>query len=295
MSRQRDQRGCRQPAGAHRPTRPALANAITVTPGGGLAGFTTTQVGVLQDAQLTVDGFDVTSASNTITGAITGVTLELQAVGSSTVSFSGDSSLLEDGLNEFVNAYNGLRGNIKRWPPPPCAGDSVLLGLERSINQRLTSTVNLPDSSTAHLFEAGVSFTDQGDLSLNAATLAESVAADPTRMLDLFGADGALGVEQLDSLSGQLPGGRRHHRYRASIRWAARDRILDRQIEHRIQAGQDRGASARAVHDARYPARPAHLDQRFPVPAASVAADAGWKQQPVATRASAPPERRLKS
>jgi flagellar hook-associated protein 2 len=141
-----------------------------------LAGFSTTQLGTLQDALITVDGFNVTSASNTITSAISGVTLDLQSAGAANVSFSGDSSLLADAAREFANSYNFLRGNMKAL-----AGDSMLFGLERSINAPLSKAIDMPDSTTGYLFEAGISFNDVGDLELDVTILAGAVEADPTR------------------------------------------------------------------------------------------------------------------
>ncbi len=206
------------------------AQAITVTPGAGLAGFATSEVSQARDAQLTVDGFAVTSGSNTLTGVISGVTLNLQGAGIASVTFAGDSSVLKDAVEEFVNAYNGLRGNMKALAKNALKGDSILLGLERSINQRLTTPVTLPDASVGFLYETGVSFNDQGDLQFNAAELAKTVAADPTKVLDYFGAAGGLvaGLEPLlqgylekdgilDARSGTLDG---------------RNRALDRQIDN---------------------------------------------------------------
>ncbi|MFT5174479.1 MAG: flagellar hook-associated protein 2 [Gammaproteobacteria bacterium] len=180
------------------------ANAISVVAGAGLTGFSTTQLGTLQDALITVDGFNVTSGSNTISSAITGVTLNLQAPGSANVSFSGDSSLLASAAQELADSYNFLRGNMKALSANALAGDSLLLGLERSINARLSSTITLPDSSTGFLFEAGVTFDDQGDLAFDATVLAGAVNADPTRVLTMFSADSSLTGDLNTFLDGYL-------------------------------------------------------------------------------------------
>ncbi len=180
------------------------ANAIAVTPGGGLAGFSTSEVNAARDAQLTVDGFAVTSASNSVTGVITGVTLELRSAGSASVDFSSDSRVLADAVEEFVSAYNGLRGNIKALANNAFKGDSILLGLERAINQRLSTPVTLPDASTGYLYEMGVTFTDQGDLQFDGAALSETVAGGASRVLDFFGAAGGLATGLDAYLDGYL-------------------------------------------------------------------------------------------
>jgi flagellar hook-associated protein 2 len=158
----------------------------------------------LKDALITVDGFNVTSASNTITSAISGVTLNLQSAGTANLSFSGDSSLLANAAQEFADSYNFLRGNIKALSANALSGDSMLLGLERSVNARLSTTIDMPDSATGYLFESGISFNDVGDLELDEAVLAAAVEADPTRVLALFGSDSSLTGELSTFLHGYL-------------------------------------------------------------------------------------------
>lgn len=217
------------------------ANAISVVatnddpfalPGTGLDAFTTSQLGTLQDALISVDGFDVTSGINTVTGAISGVTMTLQAAGTATVSFEGDSSLLADAAQEFVDSYNFLRGNVKALSANALAGDSLLLGLERSINARLSAVIDMPDSATGFLFESGISFDDTGDLSFNAATLSESVIADPTRILTLFGDSSSLTGDLSTFLQGYLDEDGIIEARIDSLE--SRDRVLDDQVERTV-------------------------------------------------------------
>jgi len=205
-----------------------LANAVTVTPGGGLAGMTLTEVEPALDALLKVDGFDVTSASNTVSGAIAGVTLTLRDAGAATVDFTSDSSGVADAAQEFVNSYNGLRGNIKALGRTSLTGDSMLLSIERSINARLSAAVPIQDASDAFLFEAGITFDKEGDLNFDSARLADAMAADPDRVFDLFGAEtGGMGVV----LDGFLEG------------YVATDGLIDSRVESLESRGRglDRG------------------------------------------------------
>ena len=204
------------------------ANAITVTPDMALAGFATSEVVAARDARFTVDGFDVTRGSNTVSDVIAGVTLTLLGTGAASVDLRGDGALLSEAVTEFVASYNGLRGNIKALGNNALKGDSVLLGLERSVNQRLGAPVTLSDASTGHLFEAGVSFNDVGDLQLDAATLSLTVAADPARVSDLFGAAGGIGVALDTFLQGYLEADGILDTRNDTL--ASRDRGLDRQV-----------------------------------------------------------------
>jgi flagellar hook-associated protein 2 len=206
------------------------ANAITVTPDAGLAGFAVAEVDAARDARLTVDGFEVTRGSNTVSDVIAGVTMTLRATGSATLQFNADSELLNEAVTEFVASYNGLRGNIKALGQNALKGDSMLLGLERSINQRLSTPVTLDDAGTGYLYETGVSFNDQGDLQLDAARLASTVAADPTRVSDLFGSAGGFAVQLDGFLQGYLAADGILDVRNDTL--ASRDRSLDRQVSN---------------------------------------------------------------
>ena len=75
--------------------------------------FTVGQAG--QDAQLSVDGVDITSPSNTVTTAIQGVTIQLLSAAPSTdvqVEITNDDSDVESALSSFVTAYNTVIGDL---------------------------------------------------------------------------------------------------------------------------------------------------------------------------------------
>ena len=101
--------------------------------------------------------------------------MTLAGTGTARMDFAADSALLEGAVGEFADSYNFLRGNMKALAGNALKGDSLLLGLERGINQRLSTPVALPGSGTGYLHEAGVSFNDQGDLQVDAAKLAEEL------------------------------------------------------------------------------------------------------------------------
>ncbi len=67
------------------------------------------------DAQLTVDGVPVDSGTNTLTGAIPGVTLSLGAADPNTpvlVSVQPDTTTASQAIQNFVDAYNAVIGSI---------------------------------------------------------------------------------------------------------------------------------------------------------------------------------------
>jgi flagellar hook-associated protein 2 len=76
--------------------------------------------GIAADAKLTIDGLTVTSKSNTVTGAISGLTLNLAAmsptsggVGTPTVvTVASNTTGLQTSIQAFVDAYNTLKKTI---------------------------------------------------------------------------------------------------------------------------------------------------------------------------------------
>ncbi len=92
------------------------ANGVTIAATGSLAAFDTTSGSVTrsqtaQNAEMTIDGIAVSKASNTVTDAIKGVTLNLTQtnVGSpATVALAKDTASISKAISGFVDAYNTL-------------------------------------------------------------------------------------------------------------------------------------------------------------------------------------------
>ena len=96
------------------------SNAFTVSGTGGESGLTystgasgLTQIQAASDAQFTLNGVAITSGSNTVNGAITGLTFSLAASGNATVSVTQDVTALDQaasnvvtGLNQVLSAVN---------------------------------------------------------------------------------------------------------------------------------------------------------------------------------------------
>ena len=108
---------------------------LTITPSSGVLGFNTGVTGV--NASLTVDGIPISSSTNTVSGAIPGVTLNLLSGDSGspvTLSIGADVTQQESAINSFVSAYNTVIGDLNTQfevdpttgQPGPLASDSTL-------------------------------------------------------------------------------------------------------------------------------------------------------------------------
>jgi flagellar hook-associated protein 2 len=136
------------------------AGAITL--GGGLIDQTTgnaisfTQGQAAQDASYTVDGVPATSASNTVAGAIPGVTFQLlsaaPASGSTPatdvqVEIVSDNDAVESAVSSFVSAYNTVvgdlntqEGNDSSGNPEPLFGSPAVATLQEDLQSALNFT-----------------------------------------------------------------------------------------------------------------------------------------------------------
>lgn len=130
------------------------------------------QLQAARDATLTIDGISVTSSSNTVSGAIDGLTLTLIKAGSSTVSVSRDTTQIATAVAQLVNAYNAASNAIS----DATAKGALLQGETSmvSILNRLRSEVGAIRSGAgtySSLSQLGISFQKDGTLAFDSAKL----------------------------------------------------------------------------------------------------------------------------
>jgi flagellar hook-associated protein 2 len=126
-----------------------------------------------QDAVLTVDGIQTTSASNTITGAIPGVTMQLLGKSATPVQveIDNDTSSVTNALSTMVKDYNAVvsalsaqEGKDASGNPQPLYGSPIISQLQ----QMLSGALNTPSaSSLTSMTQVGLSLNSDGTLSLN--------------------------------------------------------------------------------------------------------------------------------
>ncbi|MEJ2455754.1 MAG: flagellar filament capping protein FliD [Candidatus Thiodiazotropha sp.] len=146
------------------------------------------QVSSAQNALLTIDGFNVESASNAVSDAVTGVTLNLTDTGSATVNIERDNTDIEDKASQFVTSYNLLMDELDSYQEGTLANDSSLRRMEQGFVDILAQAANL-DGSDRYLFEIGIERDKYGRLSLDTAVLSQALADDFSSVARLFGDD----------------------------------------------------------------------------------------------------------
>jgi flagellar hook-associated protein 2 len=143
------------------------------------------QVNMAQDASLTVDGFTVNSASNSETGAITGVTLELVAAGSASIGITRDNTQIEEKIQGLVDAYNTLMDEFDAMEESSLGRDSSLRRMKQGFVDILSQTATV-DAADAYLFEIGITRDREGVLSLDSSDLADALANDFDRVSQIL-------------------------------------------------------------------------------------------------------------
>ncbi|MEN8800571.1 MAG: flagellar filament capping protein FliD [Thiogranum sp.] len=161
------------------------------------------------DSELLVDGlYTITRSSNTISDAISGITLNLLAETGSDVQLnvSRDTGSVTESVQAFVDAFNELKTTIDSLSGEgnDLEADNTL----RSIESRIQAVFNTPPSGLTggftYLSEIGVSFQRDGKLSLDSGALQNAINADYAGMAELFASDDQGYLFRVDTLIGNI-------------------------------------------------------------------------------------------
>lgn len=179
---------------------------------GGVPPNALTQTQAAANSVVKVDGLTYSSASNTVTGALTGVTLNLKATTTTSVALSvaSDVSGVQPKLQALVDAYNGLVGVIKEQggynaaakKGGPLTGDSALRNVMGQLRQALSGQAAVASGLPTAASDIGIGIDAAGKLTLDAAKLNTRLTADPSAVAGVLGGDTGL----TKRLSGVLDG-----------------------------------------------------------------------------------------
>ncbi|MCY1165879.1 MAG: flagellar filament capping protein FliD [Pseudomonadota bacterium] len=152
-----------------------------------VAGVGLKETAAAQNAKLTVNGLEISSATNTVSESLQGVTLNLVKAGESTLTVARDTASISSAVNALVTAYNGLLSTGKAltaYDPDtktgsPLTGDSTLRLLQVRIREALISPqVSGSSSDLTVLSDIGVSFQKDGTLSLDSVKLEKALSTN---------------------------------------------------------------------------------------------------------------------
>ena len=150
------------------------------------------------DARARIDGVLVTSASNTVSGAIAGVTLNLQAAEPGTVvdvAVTRDQDAAVQAVQGFATAFNAVAAFVQQQSAPgmPLANNGTLRSTLQQLKQALlTDQVGLPAGAAfSRGALVGVALTRTGTLEVDAERLKAALASNPADVRALFASAGS--------------------------------------------------------------------------------------------------------
>jgi flagellar hook-associated protein 2 len=212
-------------------TATGAANGITVTESGGNGGLSSlvydpadnvtnlTQTQAAEDANFTLNGYAATSASNVVSGAISGVTLNLvgaSAAGTpTTLSVTPDTTAASTAITAFVTALSSTISSIQTLTGYDSStqtagalqGNATLEAFQNQLETILDTVTSGSASSSStdpikSLTDLGITANADGSYSTDATTLTNALTANLSGVENLLG--GTKGIAtQLNTLVNQ--------------------------------------------------------------------------------------------
>lgn len=165
-----------------------------------------------ENAKVTFNGITVERATNTITDAITGVTLTLKDVGSTKLSVAEDKDAIVEKVKSLVESYNAVMDFInenttytydkdtKTGSAGPLFGDSTLSYIQSTLKSYLSKTLDGVDANFSSLVMIGISSASgiegakSNHIAFDEATFRKALDANYDDVGKLFGSIGGKGV-----------------------------------------------------------------------------------------------------
>ncbi|MCP4145502.1 MAG: flagellar filament capping protein FliD [bacterium] len=165
-------------------------NAFTVLPN--LSGGTApvfSEIETASNAEVIIDTVTVSSQTNSVTSALTGISLNLLSadVGQSTeLIISTDGEAIEGKIQSFVDAYNALYNYMEdqKLEGADLRGNSILRSVSSRINMIMTNSLEGMDISM--LYQIGIKQSENNLLEFDSTTFNEMLADDYNGVQNLF-------------------------------------------------------------------------------------------------------------
>ncbi len=171
-----------------------------------------TEIEPAQNAQLLVDGFQVSSNTNEFKNAIEGVTItavKAEPGTQETLTVTLDKLGVEGKIQNFVDKFNSLMNIVNELTDYDTAtntkglltGDSTTTAIEIQIRRIISTSVSGVESDFTNLAELGIRTENDGTLSLDSESLARAIDNNFDDVGKVFSGDNGIAA-QIDSLLG---------------------------------------------------------------------------------------------
>jgi flagellar hook-associated protein 2 len=172
-------------------------NAVTITDNNAKTALqfgtgTVMEIQSAQNSNVVVDNqYTISNSSNTVTDAISGVTLNLLKVSGSSADMiiERDTAAVKKSIGTFVSAFNTLHSTTNALKESGLEGDSITNSILTSIRGELNSSAGLSGAFN-YLSEIGItSNAKTGDLELDDDVFEKAMAQDYEAISQLFAND----------------------------------------------------------------------------------------------------------
>ena len=175
---------------------PALASLLGYDPTGvqGMA-----QTAGAQSTLLNMNGIEIKSDSTSVKDAIQGVTLDVSAVGSSTLTVTKDTAAIGTAVNDFVKAYNTLnttmsgltKYNAETGKGAVLQGDTSVRAIQSQMRRQISAVVEGSGGKLNSLSQIGIAFQQDGSLKVDSTKLNKAITDNAADFGGLFAAMGS--------------------------------------------------------------------------------------------------------
>lgn len=224
------------------------ASSITLTEVPGLMAMQRQETNAEElDAKLLVDNIVYYRSSNSINDIMPGVTLNIQKIGSASISVAADNGGLVEKITGFVTAYNEAVQELVSQTRYDSETESFGLLSRTTLRdlpfdlQKLMTTSNKADSAglVTTMFDLGLEFDRDGNITIDEEVLAAAIAEAPDSVSAFFLGDEDAEITGLaDTVNDYLRAATSGTGQVAAEKSAAQDRIKD--LELSIEAQTER-------------------------------------------------------
>jgi flagellar hook-associated protein 2 len=181
--------------------------SIEYDPGNGLNALTESIAA--QDALIRIDGFDVMSETNSFSGAIQGVTIDVMEAAPGELmdlDVVNDEEVVTQTVTAFVDSYNQLvelfdkltSYDIENQVAGPLLGDATARSIRDQIRREMSTAVTDLDADFSTLSEVGIEIQLDGKLEVNSVKLSSTLDESFSNFGRLFAATDGYAVRLAD-------------------------------------------------------------------------------------------------
>ncbi len=195
------------------------ASQSTGTSGGYITEVGTSATDSQLNSKFTIDGLDFYRDSNSVSDAISGLTLNLQDTFATpeTITVNSDEESVKEEVEGFIEAYNNsldfLKDNTQIDPDTYKEGalsnDLTYRNIYSGLRSIISSSVDsVSNNDYSRLYHIGIEIDDKGKLGIeDSEKFSEALAANPSNVANLFNSEDGLAVQIEDYLENYIKTG----------------------------------------------------------------------------------------